>query len=92
MIKFSLPGYYSQRRILFFFAHLQAEHPEVFIERRCFDSAYDMPPNLIWNGGRVTLDHNMDPVILWKMVDDYKELNIKKFVNYMHDLELLFND
>lgn len=26
------------------------------------------------------------------LIASYKELNIKKFVNYMHDLELLFND
>lgn len=76
MIKFSLPGYCCQQNILFFFAHLQQDHPEVFIEGRYFDSAYDMPPGLIWNGGRVMLG-GMDPRDVWEMADAYKELNIK---------------
>lgn len=76
MIKFSLPGYCCQQSILFFFAHLQQDHPEVFIEGRCFDSAYDMPPGLIWNGGRVMLA-GMDPANIWDMADAYQELNIK---------------
>ena len=63
MIKFSLPGYYHQKDVLLFFAFLQKDKPEMFIENRCFDSAYDLPPTLIWNGGRVFMEHQFDPNI-----------------------------
>lgn len=76
MIKFSIPGYCCQQDIVFFFAYLQKNHPEVFIENRYIDSSYDMPPGLIWNGGRVMLS-GMSPLDIWDMADEYAELNIK---------------
>ena len=77
MIKFSLPGYYQHPQIVFFFAHLQKEHPEVFIENRCIDSAYDLPAGLIWNGGRINIEFHTDPSNIWGMADEYRKTGIK---------------
>ena len=76
MIKFSLPGYYINKDVLLFFAFLQQEHPEVFIENRRFDSAYDLPPDLIWNGGRVSFDHSIDPSDWDYLAKDYQDKDI----------------
>lgn len=76
MIKFSLPGYYHQKDILLFFAFLQKDKPEMFISNRRFDSAYDFPPTLIWNGGRSFNEHKFDPCIQHWLLDDYEYGNI----------------
>ena len=76
MIKFSIPGYYQHSNLVLFFAYLQKEHPEVFIENRCIDSTYDLPAGLIWNGGRGNVKFLMNPSDIWMLADEYHGLGI----------------
>lgn len=76
MIKFSLPGYYQHQPVVFYFAILQNEHPEYFIENRCLDSTYDLPAHLIWNGGRINHQLHADPSDVWSMADAYHNIGI----------------
>lgn len=55
MIKFSLPDYHGHYKFIQCFLNIYQRHPEYFYENRKIDSAYGMPPNLIWNGGRAIL-------------------------------------
>jgi collagenase-like PrtC family protease len=75
MIKFSLPGYISHEPIIKFFYNIQKEHPEYFIENRIIDSAYDLPGNLIWNGGRIMWEYQKCEKI-YDLVDSYRQLGL----------------
>lgn len=76
MIKFSLPGYISHEPIIKFFYNMQQEHPEYFIEDRIIDSAYDLPGNLIWNGGRIMWEHQHCKDV-YTLIDSYRKLGLK---------------
>lgn len=70
MIKyFSLPDYWNhffEIQVLFQYRQL---HPSYFYEDRIFNSAYGLPPDLIWNGGRVM--PNTDHTLTYMQVFNY---------------------
>lgn len=70
MIKyFSLPDYWNhffEIQALFQYRNL---HPEYFYSDRIFNSSYGLPPDLIWNGGRVM--PQVDRTLSRDMVFDY---------------------
>lgn len=55
MINISIPDYYGNIEIIMCFLELQKTAPDMFFENRKLDSAYGMPPGLIWNGGRLSV-------------------------------------
>lgn len=54
-IKFFLPGFYENFRLIIYLADLMNEKPEWFYENMCIGAAYGCFPGSIWNGGRVIL-------------------------------------
>lgn len=71
MIKFSLPDYYAHADIIFATLDLKQLYPHYFYENRIIDSAYGLPANLIWNGGRVFNRTDLTPQQAYEMFDFY---------------------
>lgn len=63
MIKrFSLPGYYNHFNEIQVLLQYYKQHPDYFYPDRIIDSAYDLPPGLIWNGGRINLSNKHNKI------------------------------
>lgn len=76
MINISVPNYYGKCDIIIAFAKMQQESPGIFLPNRRLHSAYGFPPDLIWNGGRVSFSHIMDPLQQYALFEDYCERGI----------------
>lgn len=74
MKKFSLPGYYHHYYEIKTLINYRNQYPEYFYEDRIIDSAYDLPPGLIWNGGRINLRDERD-VPKQKLFEYYHHLS-----------------
>lgn len=77
MIKFSAPGYIENKAIFGLFLDLQKKAPEYFYENRRLDSAYGMPGNMIWNGGRSRFNLRTQGLGVYDVVDFYKQFDFK---------------
>ena len=83
MIKFSAPGYIENKAIFGLFLDLQKKAPEYFYENRRLDSAYGMPGNMIWNGGRSRFNLRTQGLGVYDVVDFYKQFDFKKNDNFV---------
>lgn len=73
MIKFSIPDYYGHADLVFKFLDLQQMYPHYFYDNRIIDSAYGLPANLIWNGGRIFNRTNLCQQQAYEMFDAYAQ-------------------
>ena len=87
MIKrFSLPGYYNHFNEIQVLLQYYKQHPDYFYPDRIIDSAYDLPPGLIWNGGRINLSnkHNKIYNFLKKYVSQQDKIIVNNPVLYTY--------